>query len=387
MELIYLIQFRKDSQAVLILKYLCLCGEFPWQSLYLLPANGVTLRRTISKMRKEKYLTVLGSAQYKTIRMTKKAFPIIEKLFPELLAYYLEITDNHHFRGGVYKNDNVGHRQTWRRHRMAEVLCVFGELDCRMVPIEKAPLVSSVSYPANISSDEKVFYSSVELKNLDPEQKYKTDFTRLLGLYLSPGGVYCVYNTNKRLMKWNTQGETKAQVLVEDVVRTNYEPYIASNFFATDALVFGGDLDMALRILNNNIAVRKPSDFEFLSFNNVYDNIYYVTLDDNGIRQLNIMSFKNWHSILKKIILGVSGDSSSYNVDCDAIIDNKYVLMFLDGNLARLQRFKQAKDLSQEDNFKIICYPWQVDFIFKYFNNDIEIATVSIDSVENEFMC
>lgn len=380
-----MIQFRRDSQAVLILKYLCLCGEFPWQSVYLLPANEVTLRRTILKMRKEKYLTVLGSGEYKTIRMTKKAFPILEDFFPELLRYYMLITNNHHFRGGVYKNNNVGQRQTWRRHRMAEALCVFGELDCKLLPIEKPILVDKITSPANISAEERVFYSSIELKNLDPQQKYKTDFTRLLGVYLSPGGVYCVYNTNKRLMKWNTQGESKMQVLVEDVVRTNYEPYLSSNFLATNALIFGGDLNMAQRILKNN-SPQKASDFEFLSFDNIYDNIYFVTLDINGIRQLNIMSFKNWHSILNKIILGVDNDLSvKCNVDCDSFSDGKYILMFLDGNIARLQRFKQAKDLSQENNFEIICYPWQVDFILEYFNNNINISTVSIDSIEKHF--
>ena len=147
-----MIQFRRDSQAVLILKYLCLCGEFPWQSVYLLPANEVTLRRTILKMRKEKYLTVLGSGEYKTIRMTKKAFPVLENFFPELLRYYMLITNNHHFRGGVYKNNNVGQRQTWRRHRMAEALCVFGELDCKLLPIEKPILVDKITSPANISA-------------------------------------------------------------------------------------------------------------------------------------------------------------------------------------------------------------------------------------------
>lgn len=380
-----MIQFRDNSQSLLILKYLCLCGEFPWRSLYLLPANQVTLKRTILKMRKEKYLTVVGSGDYKTIRMTKKAFSILEKLFPELLEYYLTITNNHHFRAGTYKTDNIGQRQTWRRHRMAEALCMFGKLDCLMLPIEKPPLLTTMTSPAQISKEQRVFYSSVELKNIDPRQKYKTDFTRLLGVYLSPGGVYCVYNTNKRLMKWNIQGESKIQLLIEDTVKINYEPYIASNFFATDALIFGGDLSMALRILKNNNSPKKPSDFEFLSFDNIYNNIYYVPLNDDGARQLNIMSFNNWHSILRKIILNVEKDFSMYNVDCDAIMDNDYVLMFLDGNLARLQRFKQSKDLSEENNFKIICYPWQVDFIFEYFENNIKVSTVSMDSVEQIF--
>ncbi|WP_286077657.1 hypothetical protein, partial [Thomasclavelia cocleata] len=234
-----MIQFRRNSYANIILEYISLCGEFPYQSLEMMNRNKRILQRTINNLKKEGYITITGTGPMKTIRVTKKAFPIIEAINPDFLKHYLIVSENHHFRGGTYKNNKVGARQVWRRHRMAEILCIFKQLNVKLWQEEKPKLHLNTKEEKRINLNDLIFYTSKELKNIDVNQRYKTDFTRIMGALFSPGGVYCVYNTNKGLMKWNSQGEGKAQVLVEDIVNQNLKEYKSKLFEANSAIMFG----------------------------------------------------------------------------------------------------------------------------------------------------
>ena len=323
-----MIQFRRNSYANIILEYISLCGEFPYQSLEMMNRNKRILQRTINNLKKEGYITITGTGPMKTIRVTKKAFPIIEAINPDFLKHYLIVSENHHFRGGTYKNNKVGARQVWRRHRMAEILCIFKQLNVKLWQEEKPKLHLNTKEEKRINLNDLIFYTSKELKNIDVNQRYKTDFTRIMGALFSPGGVYCVYNTNKGLMKWNSQGEGKAQVLVEDIVNQNLKEYKSKLFEANSAIMFGKGMEPALEMLISNGGKRDSNGFEMLSFDNTYRNIFYLTLDDNGRRQLNIMTKKNWHDILKEEIFPEEYINFKYsNIDCDAIDKNNNIIL------------------------------------------------------------
>ena len=381
-----MIQFRRNSYANIILEYIALCGEFPYQSLEMINKNKIVLQRTINNLKKEGYITITGTGPMKTIRVTKKAFPVIEAINPEFLKNYLIVSENHHFRGGTYKNNNVGARQTWRRHRMAEILCLFKQLDINLWQYEKPELSLHPRNTPEITHDDLIFYTSKELKNADVNQRYKTEFTRIMGTLFSPGGIYCIYNTNKGLMKWNSQGEGKAQVLVEDIVKQNNIKYHNSNFEANNAIMFGKDMEPALEILLSNGGKRDPNGFEMLSFDNTYRNIYYLTLDDNGQRQLDIMTKENWHDILKEEIFPEEYINFKFsNIDCDAINGNKYILMFFDGNIGRLRRFKQASYDSSQKKFEVLCFPWQASIVKEYMEDNATCRILSLDDIEEIF--
>lgn len=383
-----MIQFRRNSYANIILEYISLCGEFPYQSLEMMDRNKRILQRTINNLKKEGYITITGTGPMKSIRVTKKAFPIIEAINPDFLKHYLVVSENHHFRGGTYKNNKVGARQVWRRHRMAEILCIFKQLNVKLWQEEKPKLHLNTKEEKRINLNNLIFYTSKELKNIDVNQRYKTDFTRIMGALFSPGGVYCIYNTNKGLMKWNSQGEGKAQVLVEDIVNQNLEEYKSKLFEANSAIMFGKGMEPALEMLISNGGKRDSNGFEMLSFDNTYRNIFYLTLDENGKRQLNIMTKKNWHDILKEEIFPEEYINFKYsNIDCDAIDknNNKYILMFFDGNVGRLKRFKQASYDSAKNKFEILCFPWQANFIKEYMENNVTCRILSIDDIEEIF--
>lgn len=381
-----MVKFRKGGYAERILIAVAISGEFPYRELDLLGDRKMLLRN-LNKLKEEKYVTVKTpqkAPSEKTIRLMTKAFPILEEINPLLLDNYMKVSGGHHFRG-----TDSDFTQIWRRHRMAEVVWFLARLGVGYAPWER-PQLSLDGKDKNhkvINPDDCLFYTSVELKNADKNQRYKTEFTRILGTLFSPGGIYNIYNTNKGLMKWNQQGENKAQVLVEDIIRINYNSEDAYDMHVSNAIMFGKDFDTAIQILESNGGKRDNNNFEMLSFDNTYDNIYYITLDDNGHNQIGMMMTKDWHAILKSLIFQEYQINFSYSsVDCDAIDGDTYYLLMFDGNIGRLKRFKEAS-FDSDKQFQIICFDFQTAAIERYIGNEnnITVSCCTVDSIMDIF--
>ena len=67
----------------------------------------------------------------------------------------------------------------------------------------------------------------------------------------------------------------------------------------------------------------------------------------------------------------------------DAKIGDAYVFSHLDGDLARLVRFKEAVE-NQRGNYEVLCYPYQMAFIREYLGSRVTIKTIGFDAVEAE---
>jgi len=365
-----MIRFKEDSYGYILLKAIALCGEFPYHSLYLIEGNDRIVKRTILNMKKQGYITVVGKGQGKTIRLTTKSFGPLKEIGEGYYDHYMFMTGNHKFRGG--KN---GDTLIWRNHRLAEILMMFQYVDAKIWLFDK-PKLSMRKTKNLISNDEIYFYNSREIKNADIEQRYKTEFTRIMGALLSPGGKYAVYNTNKGLIKWNRQGEGKAQVLIEDIIFNNFS---GRHEDLNNAIMFGKDMETALKILESNGGPRDSNDFEFLSFDNTYQNIYFIPLDGHGIYQLNLIIQRNWQDAIRYSIFPESYmDTDSLSVDCDGFDgDAQYILSFLDGNIGRLKRFKEASFDSKTKKYEVVCFDWQKDMVEKYMGSNVTIKEVT----------
>ncbi|WP_286077703.1 hypothetical protein, partial [Thomasclavelia cocleata] len=78
----------------------------------------------------------------------------------------------------------------------------------------------------------------------------------------------------------------------------------------------------------------------------------------------------------------VQGIIDLYAIDKN---NNKYILMFFDGNVGRLKRFKQASYDSAKNNFEVLCFPWQANFIKEYMEDNVTCRILSIDDIEEIF--
>lgn len=373
------VKFLEGSYAEELLEAVALCGEYPWSGLDMMERDRTMLLRALKKVRNDYYMSVSGSAEMKTIRFTKKGLTPLYEHGEKYLDHYLSMSEGHKFRGGSKASGNSGAIQTWRRHRMAEILMTLKYLGVAVWNFDKPELLLERHDSNLISQNKSYFYTSVQLKNADKASSKKVGFTRIMGALFSPGGIYCVYHTNKGLIRWQQQGEIKSQLMVEEIARYNCDKVFDAPFQAQRAIMFGKSMGVALEILNSNGGKRMQNNFELLSFDNTYKNIHFVTFDKGGKIQLKILMTENWQEKCRKVLFDQNvllDDHSS--VDADAKIDNTYVLSFIDGDIGRLKKFKSVSMIMPSYQFQVICFPWQEEMVKNYIG-DVTTHVIEAD--------
>ena len=69
-------------------------------------------------------------------------------------------------------------------------------------------------------------------------------------------------------------------------------------------------------------------------------------------------------------------------LEYDASIDGKYILSFLDGDIARLQRFRRGAQ-GVEGEYEVLCFPFQVKLLKDYLGDLVKIKTVKLEVIED----
>ena len=218
-----------------------------------------------------------------------------------------------------------------------------------------------------------VFYSSKVLKQVDENGIKRVMFTRVVGLLVADGVGYAVYNMRNALMKWNGNGEAKAKWYLTDIVRAN-----VGLSEVDSAILFGKTNEVALKTLEESERNRRLD----LRFDGIYPYIYFIPLNEFGVRQLKVFGVPNW----KEKRLGSLFDPRirSYNkgaFEYDAFLNGTYVYSFLDGDIARLVRLKMAvKD--GDEKIEVICFPHQLNLLKSYIDLAVTYQTLKLSAVE-----
>lgn len=381
-------RFSEGSYASSVIYNVALAVSFPWKSLYLIPGSHTMVLRTIKGLVEEKFLTVSGNGEQKTIKITKKAVDELDNIVPGLYDYYMFNSENHTSRGVSANNKSEKLQRLTRKHCLAEVYCMCNMVNSRILFNEKPRL--NINYSnADLTSwlNVPIFYNSKEIKKVDPQQQHKTEFARIIGLLISLGGCYNVYNVHNGIIKWNQYGENKAKVLTSDLINANFSSVFGqgSLYKSNAAIMFAKDFSAAERFLSSKGSRPDANGFEFISFDNTYTDIYLLPLDIYGALQLKIITTQDWHRKLLSCVFDEYDPDFSSSVDCDTIINGKYVLSMFDGNIARLRRFNQSIYERTPQQFQIICFPWQTETIKNILDFNISILEVDIEDLTERF--
>lgn len=371
-----MVHFRKGSQVWQLVMLLSVVGEFPVSALHLLGNERVykalihkliqqqTIRNSQNGMEiTSRLLTITGKGSLKTIRLYKGALPILDWLYPDTYQYYMHTFWEHRFPG------DVSHRD--RNHRVAEAvaMCMRSGIESRkyLLPeLQNRMILQVVPVKPN-------FYLAKDLKKVGETEMNKTMFTRMVGAVFLYDNCYAVYNTRNAVMKWSGMGEFKALHNLIEIARLN-----AGISKVDSAILFGQSEEIALKTLIESDQSRR---LEF-RFDSTYRYIHFVPMDENGIRQLRIMSVSDWKSRLLELLF--DSEVRSYNrglFEYDANINGVYILSHLDGDIARLIRFREAI-INQNEQFEILCFPHQTYFLHEYLGSDVKIKTIDFASVE-----
>lgn len=374
-----MVHFRPGSQVWQLTTLLSFVGEFPFQSLSLLGSERV-YKTLISKLTSVqtfrhfqtgtemtcRLLTVSGKGSNKTIRLYKGALPILDWVHPDAYRYYMDTFWNHRFPG------DTAHRE--RNHRVAEtaVICMKAGVEARPYLLPKLQNLQRL----RLISDASVLYPAKDLKRIGGTEMNKTMFTRMTGALFSCGNCYAVYNTRDATMKWSGMGEFKALHSLIETARLN-----AGISQVNAAILFGRSEKVALDTLMESDKSRR---MEF-RFDSVYNHIYFIPMEADGIRQLRLLTVPDWNGQLLDLLF--EPETRSYGrglFEYDACVDNVYVLSHLDGDIARLIRFREAVE-NQKGQFEVLCFPHQTQFLREYIGPFADIKIIQLDLVESEF--
>ena len=102
------------------------------------------------------------------------------------------------------------------------------------------------------------------------------------------------------------------------------------------------------------------------------------------MRQLSILSVPDWKEKLLDLLFEPEVRSFDKGFfEYDACVDGVYILSHLDGDIARLIRFREGiRD--QTGRFEILCFPHQTDFLCEYLGRMVNIKTIEMEAVEAE---
>lgn len=369
-----MIHFRPGSHVHRLATILSTTGEFPTRSLYLLGNERVFKAlvhklTTIQQIRNSqtgaeltcRMLTVSGKGRNKTIRFHRSALPILEWIGAQ--DDYLHAFQNHKFSG------DISHVE--RRHRVAEAVAM-----CMNAGLEFRPYVLPKLQGECISQtvpESPCLYLARDLKRVDEMGTNKTQFTRMVGAIFSGRECRAVYNTRDAVMKWSGMGEFKARQSLTDIARLN-----AGISRVDSAVLFAESYDTALQTLLESDRSRR---MEF-RFDAIYRHIHVVTMDENGVRLLRLLSVSDWNE--QQLDLLFEPEQRSYNkgqFEYDACIDGVYVLSHLDGDIARLIRFRDALRAGVGPS-EVLCFPFQVEFLQEYLGQAVRLKTIDMDAVE-----
>lgn len=374
-----MLYFRHGSQVMQLIILLSFVGEFPACSLSLL-GNERVLKALVHKLTmsqiirnpqtgmelQSRVITIAGKGHSKSIRMYKGALPILDWVHPETYRYYMDAFWNHRFPG------DAAHRE--RNHRVAEtaVLCMRSGIEARPYLLPKLQNQEILQVVPGTPS----FYLAKDLKKIGEAEMNKTMFTRMVGVIFTYGSCYAVYNTRNAVMKWSGMGEFKALHSLIEMARLN-----AGISSVDGAVLIGQSGEIALKTLLESDKTRR---LEF-RFDSIYHHIHFIPMDEYGIRQLALLSVPEWKEKLLDLLF--EPEVRSYDkgfFEYDACLDGVYIFSHLDGDLARLIRFREAIE-NRHGRFEVLCFPYQTHFLREYLSPMVEIKTIEMDLVEAEF--
>ena len=174
-------------------------------------------------------------------------------------------------------------------------------------------------------------------------------------------------------MKWSGMGEFKTLQNLIEIARQN-----ARINHVDSALLFTESDTVAM----NTLLESDRSKRREFRFDSIYHHIHVIPMTDHGLRLLQLITIPDWNEQLLDLLF--EPEDRSYNkgnFEYDACVEGVFVLSHLDGDIARLIRFREAVR-TRTGKFEVLCYPSQVQFLREYLGQNVSLKTIDMNSVE-----
>ena len=373
-----MMEFCTGSHAGRLLTVLSVVSEYPVYSLRLMGnerwykelVHKLSERQTIVNIESGekldcKLFNISGKGSGKTIRLTRSALPILNWISPAALPSYLAFTSNHSFCGSEKNKE--------RNHRVAEAVAMCMRMGMEFRPYMLPPLQNESIL--SVIPNDTVFYPSKTLKAIGQVEMNKTMFTRIVGTVFSHQKCFAVYNTRDSVMKWNGMGEFKTLHSLIEIARMN------AGLTSVDSAILFGQSD---KVLLDTLMVNAQNKRIEFRFDRIYRHIHFVPLSEVGIRLLKIICLPEVQQSLLDLLFESDSLSNGKGLfEYDAYVGQKYILSHLDGDIARLIRFKEALMLNQYDS-EVVCFEFQADYVNAFIAGLANVKVIEMSLVETE---
>jgi len=361
-----------------ILEVIMLCGAVPYKSMHLLNLNIRCVKDKILDLSKENIITVDKKRGNWTIYLqaTSEVQELMERNMDKTYWEYYQQYGKH----DGYKVKGRWEKKAKRILANSDVILFY-----RGININTSPLKESLENYPKINT----YYTLRDIRNYMTENNPSisgtdlsvSEYSRINGLYLSQGGAYAVYHSRYESLNYITPGEYRIKLQLDKILNNH-----RANMKLTDCLIIANN-DIFADILASDLN-RNQSKFSNLEM--VYDNIYGLTLDNNGQKLMQLMSVKGWQQQIFSDFEISSDSTSKLNVECDSY-DAKndiYTFLFCIPNLKRFRQFvRRAEMVCDKTKFRVICFDFQKDLVAKACINYCKIFTTPIDEyVPDEYL-
>ena len=145
------------------------------------------------------------------------------------------------------------------------------------------------------------------------------------------------------------------------------------------ALLLGKTYETALKTLEASDP-RHPE----LRFDSIYPHVHFLPLNEFGARLQRILTLSEWQEKLLNLLFEPSTRTFGQGtIEYDAQVEEVKILSHLDGNLARLLRFREGL-WSHKGIFEVVCFPQQAGFVRQFLGSQVGIRTIPLEVVERE---
>ena len=119
-----------------------------------------------------------------------------------------------------------------------------------------------------------------------------------------------------------------------------------------------------------------------LRFDSIYSHVHFLPLDGFGARLLKILTLPDWQERLLDLLFEPSTRTYGRGtMEYDAQVGAVKVLSHLDGDLARLLRFREGL-WTHSGKFEVVCFPQQAEFVRSFLGDRVGVREIRIETVE-----
>ncbi len=373
---------RKGSGRNQLVTALCENGAVPYDFLTMFPYRLDYMEKLAHRMNNEGIVNITWNSKNPHKRKKIITFTNFSKALPQIGKGLSDIQiDTYQDKQSVGKDIRFGEEaKQIRLYRNIESNMFFHYSNIPTYTNERQALTSMRN------TDNLAFYPSREIKAAamyqdDVEQSdgvKKIIGSRMSGLYVSPGGVYSVFNSGKGKTRYEKTGELKMKMAV------NYAMEITNNISKKNDT--GIILHRGVNLYNALFAdTSENNEWGLNSLMIVYPELYLVEVSDYGRKILQIMGEPSWRiKILNELI---SPEIQTKDMRFDGYDQDRkeYILFGGISDITSLQTFiwkaKISKDMGNDETFTLICFEFQ-EMMFRDITKDIcNIQVCNIDEL------